>query len=258
MARPATNHEACKAAIIEAALDCFTRYGYDGATNKLIAEAAGMKSAGIIYHYFPSKEDLFQACLEQVSAFDTMRDTVAANQDDPPDIFLRKVGQTYLAMMRADQRLVRLFLLVFSSVHSHPELPPLALRRVVPAFIQPLFAYLQGQVDLLTEETGNAQEAGLAARAVCGAFHGYLETLARRDPAQVGLPDLPDDPTALSYLVAASMILDLPVRQSLLAEPDALHRLAAERALLARETTMLRSLTATPAPEFRNTPYNPN
>src|SRR5690348_17673260 len=118
--------------------------------------------------------------------------------------------------------------------------------------------YLQGQVDLLTEETGNAQEAGLAARAVCGAFHGYLETLARRDPAQVGLPDLPDDPTALSYLVAASMILDLPVRQSLLAEPDALHRLAAERALLARETTMLRSLTATPAPEFRNTPYNPN
>ena len=118
--------------------------------------------------------------------------------------------------------------------------------------------YLQGQVDLLTEETGNEQETGLAARAVRGAFHGYLETLARRDPAQVGLPELPDDPTALSYLVAASMILDLPVRQSLLAEPDALHRLAAERALLTRETTMLRSLTATPAPEFRNTPYNPN
>jgi hypothetical protein len=62
----------------------------------------------------------------------------------------------------------------------------------------------------------------------------------------------------LSYLVAASMILDLPVRQSLLAEPDALHRLTAERALLARETTMLRSLTATPAPGLRNTPYSPN
>ncbi|HEX5548585.1 MAG TPA: TetR/AcrR family transcriptional regulator [Ktedonobacterales bacterium] len=148
MARPATNHEARKAAIIEAALDCFTRYGYDGATNKRIAEAAGMKSAGIIYHYFPSKEDLFQACLERVSAFDTMRETLAAIQNDPPDLFLRKVGAAYLTMMREDQRLVRLFLLVFSSVHSHPELPPLALRRVVPAFIQPLFAYLQGQVEL--------------------------------------------------------------------------------------------------------------
>jgi hypothetical protein len=77
-----------------------------------------------------------------------MRDTVAAHLDDPPDLFLRKVGGAYLAMMREDQRLVRLFLLVFSSVHSHPELPPLALRRVVPAFIQPLFAYLQSQVEL--------------------------------------------------------------------------------------------------------------
>jgi AcrR family transcriptional regulator len=148
MARPATNHETRKAAIVDAALDCFTRYGYDGATNKLIAEAAGMKSAGIIYHYFPSKEDLFQACLERVSAFDTMRETLATNLDDPPDIFLRKVGRAYLTMMREDQRLVKLFLLVFSSVHSHPELPPLALQRVVPAFIQPLLAYLQRQVDL--------------------------------------------------------------------------------------------------------------
>jgi AcrR family transcriptional regulator len=148
MARPATNHAARKAAIVEAALDCFTRFGYDGATNKIIAEAAGMKSAGIIYHYFPSKEDLFQACLEHVSAFDTMRDTVTANQDDPPDVFLRKVGQAYLTLMRDDQRLVRLFLLVFSSVHSHPELPPLALRRVVPAFIQPLLAYFQRQETL--------------------------------------------------------------------------------------------------------------
>ena len=71
------------------------------------------------------------------------------------------------------------------------------------------------------------------------------------------MPELPDEPLLLSYLVAASMILDLPVRQDLLAEPDAERRLGAERALLARETTMLRSLTATPAPDLRNTPYNP-
>jgi hypothetical protein len=54
------------------------------------------------------------------------------------------------------------------------------------------------------------------------------------------------------------MILDLSVRQDLLAEPDAERRLGAERALLARETTMLRSLTATPAPDLRNTPYSSN
>jgi uncharacterized protein len=69
---------------------------------------------------------------------------------------------------------------------------------------------------------------------------------------------LPDEPGLLSYLVAASMIVDLSDKQVLLAEPDALRRLTAERALLSRETTMLRSLSSTPVPDLRNSPYNPN
>ena len=148
MARPATNHESRKAAIVEAALDCFARHGYDGATNKIIAEAAGMKSAGIIYHYFPSKEDLFQACLERVTAFDTMHEVITANQDDAPEVFLRRVGHTYLSVMRDDQRLIKLVLMLFSAIQSHPELPPLVLRRIAPAFILPLLAYLQRQIGL--------------------------------------------------------------------------------------------------------------
>ena len=118
--------------------------------------------------------------------------------------------------------------------------------------------YLQGEVELLEEEVGDEAAAGLAAQAVQRGFLGYVEALASRKNVEVSLPELPDEPLPLSYLVAASMILDLPVRQQLLAEPDAERRLSAERALLARETMMLRSLTATPAPDLRNTPYNPN
>ena len=118
--------------------------------------------------------------------------------------------------------------------------------------------YLQGEVELLEEEVGDEAAAGLAVQAVQRSFRGYVEALASRESAEVSVPELPDEPLLLSYLVAASMILDLPVRQQLLAEPDAERRLGAERALLARETTMLRSLTATPAPDLRNTPYNPN
>ena len=58
--------------------------------------------------------------------------------------------------------------------------------------------------------------------------------------------------------MAASVIIDLGDQQALLAEPDAAARLAAERALLSRETTMLRSLTSTPAPDLRYSPYNLN
>jgi hypothetical protein len=37
-----------------------------------------------------------------------------------------------------------------------------------------------------------------------------------------------------------------------------LHRLATQRALLSRETAMLRTTTSRPVPDLRNTPYNPN
>ncbi len=118
--------------------------------------------------------------------------------------------------------------------------------------------YLRGEVDILAEDTGDQAAARIAARAVQQGFRTYLDALARRGAAQPGIPGLPDEPMPLSYLVAASMIIDLPDRQVLLAAPDALHRLTAERALLARETTMLRSLTSAPAPDLRYSPYNPN
>jgi hypothetical protein len=95
-------------------------------------------------------------------------------------------------------------------------------------------------------------------RAAQEAFRTYVSALGDRGLAQLRVPDVPDEPDLLSYLIAASMIIDLPDRQGLLAEPDAVSRLTAERALLSRETTMLRTLTARPAPDLRYAPYNPN
>jgi len=118
--------------------------------------------------------------------------------------------------------------------------------------------YLRGQVDLLTEETGDEAGAAQAVRIVRDGFRAYLNALAERGVTQISAPELPEDPVTLSYLVAASMIIDLNDQQALLAEPDAVHRLAAERTLLSRELTMLRTLTATPAPDLRNSPYSSN
>ncbi len=54
------------------------------------------------------------------------------------------------------------------------------------------------------------------------------------------------------------MIIDLPDRQSLLAAPDALARLRAERSLLVRETGMLRATMSRPAPDFTYESFSPN
>jgi hypothetical protein len=118
--------------------------------------------------------------------------------------------------------------------------------------------YLQAEVDLLPDDTGDEAAAGLAVTAVQEAFLAYLEVLAERGATRVNVPELPDEPVLLSYVVAASVVVDLPDKQALLAEPDALRRLTAERALLLKETTLLRALTSMPAADLRNTPYSPN
>ena len=50
--------------ILDAAADCFRRYGFNAATIANISEAAGM-SAGHIYHFFPNKEAIVRAIIEQ-------------------------------------------------------------------------------------------------------------------------------------------------------------------------------------------------
>jgi uncharacterized protein len=118
--------------------------------------------------------------------------------------------------------------------------------------------YFRGDLEFLPDDPDEAGEAALIAPSVREAFRSYLNLLAERGGAQITVPDVPDEPLLLSYLVAAAVVVDLPVKQRLLEEPDAHHRLQAERRLLARETQMLRSLTATPAPDLRYSPYSQN
>jgi len=118
--------------------------------------------------------------------------------------------------------------------------------------------YLVGDIELLDEPVGDESETKFAVARVQRGFRGYLDVLAARGSATISVPELPDEPILLSYLVAATVIIDLPERQRLLAQPDALQRLTAERALLAKETAILRSLGSTPAPDLRSSPYSEN
>jgi uncharacterized protein len=119
--------------------------------------------------------------------------------------------------------------------------------------------YPRGDIDLLPEEEpADAAAAGAAVAGLQQAFRSYLDLLADKGGARVRVPVLPDEPVLLSYLVAAAMVVDLPVKQGLLEEPDVTARLRTERALLSAECQMLRSLTATPAPDLRYSHYSPN
>jgi len=118
--------------------------------------------------------------------------------------------------------------------------------------------YLQGEVEMLAEDPVDAATAGPAVRVIQAAFREYLDALTEWGGATVRLEELPDEPELLSFIVAAATVIDLPERQAMLAESDTLRRLAMQRALLSRETAMLRTTTSRPAPDLRNTPYSPN
>lgn len=118
--------------------------------------------------------------------------------------------------------------------------------------------YLSGDVEVLPDEMGDAPEAPLLDRAVRAAFADYLAALSEASGNEIELPELPDNPLVLGFLVAATTALDLDERQGLLAQENGGTRLRAELALLRREATLLRHLSAAPAPELARTPVSLN
>ncbi|GIG90012.1 LON peptidase substrate-binding domain-containing protein [Plantactinospora endophytica] len=106
--------------------------------------------------------------------------------------------------------------------------------------------YLTAEVEWLPEPAGQEQLADLLAPRVLSVFRRYL-TLVRDDPEEIS-EQLPDDPTVLSHLVAATAALTLTDRQRLLATPDTAGRLSAELRLLNREAALLRQVRAVPVP----------
>lgn len=109
--------------------------------------------------------------------------------------------------------------------------------------------YLVGEVEYLDEPKGD--DAAVLGHAVTRAFTEYQQRLlGAQGRSMVELPELPEDPVVMSYLVAAAMVLDLPDKQGLLVARDATLRLREELSLLRRENALLEHLRSLPAVEL--------
>jgi Lon protease-like protein len=112
--------------------------------------------------------------------------------------------------------------------------------------------YLQAEVTLLDETTGEDTEP--LATQVLALWSAYRAALVGPEDAI----ETPDDPTVLSYLVAASAVLDLTDKQSLLEAADTADRLQRERVLLRRELSVFSVLPSLPAVDMVRTVVSPN
>jgi Lon protease-like protein len=112
--------------------------------------------------------------------------------------------------------------------------------------------YLVGEVEYLEDEAGDAATARRLAAKVTTAFSGYAERLrelTEQPPAEL---QLPDDPELLSYLVSATLQVELARKQELLEMDSAASRLQRCLALLRRESVLLEKMLTR-----RDTPVGP-
>ncbi|MER5514824.1 LON peptidase substrate-binding domain-containing protein [Streptomyces sp. NPDC048254] len=117
--------------------------------------------------------------------------------------------------------------------------------------------FLTAELEELPEEPGD--EAGALAEGVLRAFRQYQKRLAgaRERSLSTGV-ELPDEPSVVSYLVAAAMMHDIPTKQRLLQAPDTASRLRDELKLLRSETAIIRNLPSLPAAELTRAPTSLN
>ncbi|WP_007509466.1 MULTISPECIES: LON peptidase substrate-binding domain-containing protein [Pseudofrankia] len=116
--------------------------------------------------------------------------------------------------------------------------------------------YLIGEVAYLADAAGDT--AGALVPSVQALLREYTTRLAEKKALEIRLPDLPDDPVALSYLVAAAVVPDIAHRQELLEAPDAHSRLRAEQAMLRRELALLTTITTVSSPGLARIPPSLN
>ena len=103
-----------RARLIEAALDVFGHQGFEGATTRQIAKAAGVNLAAIVYH-FGSKEALYGAVAEHVVG------KVAAGIGQPLNEVLAEVDKLDPAGARAAlRRMIGQFVEVFIGSGAEP------------------------------------------------------------------------------------------------------------------------------------------
>ncbi|MGW6734485.1 LON peptidase substrate-binding domain-containing protein [Streptomyces sp. NPDC055013] len=117
--------------------------------------------------------------------------------------------------------------------------------------------FLTAELEELPDESG--EEAGALAEGVLRAFRQYQKRLAgARERSLSTTAELPDQPSVVSYLVAAAMMLDTPTKQRLLQSADIASRLRDELKLLRTETSIIRTLPSLPASDLTRGPTSLN
>jgi AcrR family transcriptional regulator len=143
MARTPDTGEDRREQILDAAMRVFAQKGFSKATNRDVAQEAGI-TTGLIYYYFENKEALLNAALAERSPFQIMAQVPPEMLEQPPTIFLPMFLQRVLAIVE-DEQFVNILRMILPEVLHNPEVSSIAFgffQRILDFLSQ----YLQIQV----------------------------------------------------------------------------------------------------------------
>ena len=190
--------DARRAQLLALGLQAFSDRPYDEVSIDDIARAAGI-SKGLLYHYFPTKRDLYLAGLRTTAADLIERTTAAARPELPPIERIRAGLDAYFDHMASHAR--PFLALMRGGIGSDPEVTTV-LENVRAAFVERLFSRSEG-TPLAALTATDAPLVVIAVRGWIGFVEAAsLEWLARRAPDRDAVRDLLVDALLATMRVA--------------------------------------------------------
>lgn len=138
---PNEKDEGRRKQILDAAQKVFAKKGFNGASIKDLAKAAGV-APGLLYWYFKDKTDLFASLLSEriEEGFGTATEQISF--DVPPEEFLPQFGRFYIGLFERPMS-AALFKVVLNNTQSMPA----AVRQVQRELVTRILGVLQGYFD---------------------------------------------------------------------------------------------------------------
>ncbi len=161
-------------AVLDTACGVFARSSYRGTTTKAIAAQAGITEP-ILYRHFPSKRDLYLACLDAAWARVRGLWDKAVDAEPDPAAWVQAIGLAYLSTKDKRARLVDLWIQALSEASDDPE-----IRRYLRRQIREVHEYVESLIKRSQEAGGIIRDRDPSAEAWVFMSIGLLGTIDRR------------------------------------------------------------------------------
>lgn len=171
--------------ILTAARKVFAERGFGDATIKQIAAEARLRSPALIYWYFKTKEDLFDAVCSEVTPVSREAGDPSQLMELPPEQVLAHLARTYLQISATPDAALHFRIFLAEAARGPPGSSRFSSTEL-NQFLQFLSAYLQQQVGL---GRLRSHDSDTVARVFAGLLLVYVLGREQIHPVGFGLPD---------------------------------------------------------------------